>query len=462
MREVRIACRGWGAVGLILLAVGCTGAETGSAARMFEVAYVSPPDGFVLEEQPAAIQFHFTRPIDPASVSDRSIRLVCEDGMEVRGERKVTLLTPATVTFEPAEPLHRGKEYFAVASTDIRDATGRPLAAPYSSVLTLASPRSGTPSPGPVGGSPGGCAEPVGRTVFGARNGRLGAVDSLNGSEPFVPAALAPSTRLHDCRRWYLEWAASSLTTPDGEPALGIRARSSEGQVVNLLPANANRGMDANDFPVRWGANDSFFSFIAIDWAGGTATSYIVRIPLSWEDGEPAADLAGEKRLAPSSVLGPGDSAIHVFDWSPSGDHVVFSRWLAVNKRYDIYVHEVASAATSLLVTGDWPAWSPVGPDDAAPIVYTDYVGNYPGVYTIGLDGSDKTRVSPTFSPTGGNFTRESPVWSADGLRLAVTRTEHDLAPGATRTWAVEVMHLGLETIEEISGERFDFLLGWR
>ncbi|MHC4848537.1 MAG: TolB family protein [Planctomycetota bacterium] len=436
MREFRIAHRGWGALGVtlaVVLLAACTGAASPEPSRIFEVAYVSPPDGFVLADQPSEIQFIFTRKVDPGSVSDRSIRLVAEDGTEVRGKRSVSILTPS-----------------------------KRLQAPYTSALVLSSPRSGNPGSGAAGSNPTLCPDPVGRTVYFATNSVLKAVDTENGSEPYVPNVLIPSSRLHDCQRWYLEWIVTGLTTPNGEPARGLRARSESGERVTLMEPDENRTTDTSDFPLRWAKDDSFVSLIALDWSGADVSSHIVRIPVAWTDGRPEADPLGEEKFVPSSTLGPADSTIHVFDWSPSGTKIVYSRILASTGESDIYLHDVENRSSKFLVDGDWPAWSSSGPDELAPIVFSDYEGFDPGLYTIYSDGSARTRITPYWSSTGGNMRHGSPVWSPGGDRIAMTRTEGNLAVGGTRTWAIEIYFLATESFQEISEDPVDFLVAWR
>ncbi|MHC4409624.1 MAG: Ig-like domain-containing protein [Planctomycetota bacterium] len=465
MREFRIAHRGWGALGVtfaVVLLAACTGAASPEPSRIFEVAYVSPPDGFVLADQPSEIQFVFTRKVDPGSVSDRSIRLVAEDGTEVRGKRSVSILTPSTVNFMPVEELERGTPYIAVASTDVRDAYGQRLQAPYTSALVLSSPRSGNPGSGAAGSNPTLCPDPVGRTVYFATDSVLMAVDTENGSEPYVPNVLIPSSRLHDCQRWYLEWIVTGITTPNGEPARGLRARSESGERVTLMEPDENRTTDTSDYPLRWAKDDSFVSLIALDWSGADVSSHIVRIPVAWNDGRPEADPLGEEKFVPSSTLGPADSAIHVFDWSPSGMKIVYSRILASTGESDIYLHDVETRSSKFLSEGDWPAWSSSGPDELAPIAFSDYEGFDPGLHTIYCDGSSRTRITPYWSSTGGNMRRDSPVWSPEGGRIAMTRTEGDLAVGGTRTWAIEIYFLATESFKEISEDPVDFLVAWR
>ncbi|MHC4955446.1 MAG: Ig-like domain-containing protein [Planctomycetota bacterium] len=472
MREFRVALRNWAGFAAMLAIVGLVGCGSGEAfdasSRVFEVTHVSPPDETVLGVQPSVIRFVFSREVDTASVNDRSIRLVSEDEVEIDGERSVHPRTPTTVEFKPRDDLLRGVRYFAIASTEVRDAGGQPLESAHISQLALLSPTRKLPESGPRGQGPVVCPNPVGRTVYyvnGTSSGiQILAVDSETGQKLPDGHGGGPSYRLHDCQRWFLAGLRTGVTMPTGLEQRGVRVVSEAGETVVLFSPEKNQTVVPSAFPVRWAKDDSFFSFLMAEWGSTNATAYIVRIPVVWLDGRPVAQLTKEERFVPSTAYKDGTAEVHLFDWSPSGNQVVYSIDASMPNafRRHLYIYDVLSDTKKFLTVGDEPQWRAFGPDDKAPIAYEDHMEKSPGVYTIYPDGTGEALVTPKWSPSGGNHRRESPQWSPDGTRLAISRTEQDMKAGQQRTWSVEILDLETLTLEEISTKPHNFLLGWR
>jgi hypothetical protein len=295
-------------------------------------------------------------------------------------------------------------------------------------------------------------------------------VDAVDGTE-FPPQERgAPSHRLHDCERWFARWIRNTgIKTPSGEESNGIRVQTATGPPVTLVAPNANRLIIYWDFPVRWAKDDSFLSFLAIDWIGGTPKSRLIRVPIEWQEGQPVALQEEERFLEadPRSTLSPKGSPqsnTHLFDWSPSGDQVVYAIRES-DGRTRLYIYDTVLDTNRYLTMGDWPAWSSRGSDVTAPIAFEDGQLKGPGVFTIHPDGTKETLVTPPWTKTPGQQWRFSPKWSPDGTRLALTRTEMDLAYQQQRTWSVEVLDLASRDLVELTRHAHnakEFLAGWR
>ena len=430
----------------------------------FRVMYVAPADGSVLPAQPSSIRVVLTRPFDPASVHIRSVRLIAPSGHELRGKRSVRSLTPTTIMFEPQETLELGLTYFVVVTQELLDVNGEQLRETYSSALTVHAPRGSVPTPaGPSGGSiPNFCPPGDGRTLYTAVPLAAAAIDTENGQAGDPIRIGMPSHRLHGltCRRWILHWdTADGITTPSGEKATSISAWSDAGERVRLTLPDRNRTVASGEFPLRWAKDDSFFSFVSIDFDSGQPVSWIVRIPIRWENGKPVAQTEQEERFVRSSVNGPRDSEIHLFDWSPSGNLVVYEG--PVNH---LYLYNVESDTKTYLGLGDYPRFSPAGSDITARIAFglnTSAIESARGAYTMAADGSQLTQVTPPLHPA--TYYWEEPVWSPDGTRLAVKRRKRISGPAWNHiVTGLEIVDLAQGTHAELKQGSFGLMLGWR
>ena len=101
------------------------------------------------------------------------------------------------------------------------------------------------------------------------------------------------------------------------------------------------------------------------------------------------------------------------FTWSPDGSQIAYSARTPHSVLPSLGIVSTDGSQQINLFLGDeisidWPSWSP----DGTLIVYE----GFHGVYVIGADGSDRTRVTTREVETDFFF---KPMWSPDGSRIA-------------------------------------------
>jgi len=183
-----------------------------------------------------------------------------------------------------------------------------------------------------------------------------------------------PSHSLHGGQRWFLRRSQSAIFAFSEDGLTDVKLT---GDTVYELTGD-----------VRWSPDDAQVSFV--DAAG----IYVADIVYS--DGA-VAGLDGSPTLLIDA------SGIVSHHWAPDGTEIVYAGG------GQITIYDLATDTTSDLTTGAHPVWSPEGSLIA-------FARGAEGIYTIGPDGSDETRIlrsqagkyiwylSPEWSPTGGHL----------------------------------------------------------
>jgi len=130
------------------IAVACGGGGSPApTATVFEVTQVAPADQDADVGLNEDIRIVFSRPVDADSVTATSVQVVTVDGKVVHGTRKVSLLTPTTVSFEPNIDFDAATVHRIIVSMDVRDDSGQSLVRSHESRFTTQDPPPPMPSP---------------------------------------------------------------------------------------------------------------------------------------------------------------------------------------------------------------------------------------------------------------------------------------------------------------------------
>ena len=146
MQRLRFALAAATAVALLLVSCGGGGSSPGDPPVEFAVSQTSPPADAFDVAQRADIRIFFSRPVDAATLTDESLRVVAPGNREIRGQRSVSRLSPTTVTFRPLESYLEGTIHTVFVTTAVRDTSGKPLVTAHESQFTTVVPPN-LPSP---------------------------------------------------------------------------------------------------------------------------------------------------------------------------------------------------------------------------------------------------------------------------------------------------------------------------
>ncbi len=153
--------------------------------------------------------------------------------------------------------------------------------------------------------------------------------------------------------------------------------------------------------------------------------------------------------------------------WSPDGKYIAFIK--VVDEKYQIEVvgildgvlKQITNDGITAISTSILPYnltqisnlnWS----SDSKKIVYVSSAGNISNIWSSTLDGSIPTKITEN---TDSNLVLFSPIWSADGQRVAYsTKTNNSGTP----SFSVEINNIETKTNDTIyRGNTFIRLIGW-
>lgn len=115
------------------LAASCGGGGGGGSTPTldFQVNAVTPPDRAEGVGVSAEVTVFFNRAVDPATVTDASVRVVAESGDVIFGSREFSAITPGLVRFHPIQPYFPFAVHRVLVTQEVRDRDGRPLDRDY-------------------------------------------------------------------------------------------------------------------------------------------------------------------------------------------------------------------------------------------------------------------------------------------------------------------------------------------
>ena len=384
---VEIEIRGAGGGGLLRVI------RTVPGKRPPKVVRTQPPRGKRDVALNSTMVIVFSEPIDAATVTDGSIRLL-RGTTPVAGRLAVSDGDRLTAVFTPATPLAAGADYELAISQDVRDLDGEPLEAAVTVPFTAV----GISGPSLIAFS------------------RLTTGDGGSNGDIYVMSSNGTGVRR----------LTNSMTWGSGSPAW-----SPDGKRLAFWSQVHRASGDRTDYSIYVvNADGSGLTRLTDDWS-----SYGDQSPAWSPDGERIAFSRGDcvdfdVNDAQRPCMSGGNPEIYVISvdgsgatrltdgiapaWSPDGSRIAFSK--IDGEQTDIYVmNDDGSGVTRLTNTQASEAgvkWSP----DGSRIVFHRYPDPYTpaDIYAANSDGSDLRRLT-----YGGG---ESPSWSPDGSKIVFNR----------------------------------------
>lgn len=218
---------------------------------------------------------------------------------------------------------------------------------------------------------------------------------------------LEPSHQLHGSQRWFLAIRPTETEDPDtGGMREELFAVTVDGQAVQLTD-DANLIL-AGAWSLRWAKDDSFLSYVAADRVTWDEALFVADV--DWTSVTP---VIGSPRKVLDSGSNSGDPelpALGAYDWSPSGEEMVFNDGASEIKIARFFAD--GTIETRHLGEGLYPTWSP----DGNWIGYGSLAEG--AIWKIRPDGSGTVQLSTIKS--GQQHTDQ--VWSPDSQHLAFTQ----------------------------------------
>jgi hypothetical protein len=342
------------------------------ARKRPRVIRVNPPKGRTDVAINASVVVVFSEPVDPATVTDATVRLEQADGGAVIAGTITVAVNGLSATYVPEEDLAPDTEYRIAVTDEVRDRDGSPVEAPLvSSFRTEGVPTAPTPIPPSLTSN-----------VIAFRN-YLGGIMlmSANGGE----AVSIFGTTDRD---------ADPAWSPDGRSLVLTRGRYDGPSELIVLSADGTgtyRRIGEGIDPV-WSPDGSRIAFASS--RSGNSDIYLMN-----PDGAEVVRLTDD----PEDEMSPA--------WSPDGREIVF-----VRAGGGIFImHADGSEARPLGQGGGAPAWSP----DGTRIAFERFINDHQDIWVVNADGSDARALTNNVSPAASN----GPTWSPDSRRLAFAHT---------------------------------------
>lgn len=267
-------------------------------------------------------------------------------------------------------------------------------------------------------GKPGGGGSAPSGTIYFTDSTSSYAIGSMNadGSGATTLSAVdvnaqTPTYGLHGGKRWFLFRRPVSGTNPDTAGKVALFAEADDGTEVQLTDGTIRV------FDVAWGRDDSFVSFVGIEWYGSGMTdadSHVFVADIGWGSGAPTL-VTAPSAVVTGAVYGT-DNLRPDFehpDWSPDAAEVVYTRGEAGSYpgRW-LEVATVGGSTRDLGLYGHDPEWAP----DGSRIAFD----NHDDLFTIEPDGSGVVQLT---TRTGTRWHWRA-HWSPDSAHLALTRVQ--------------------------------------
>lgn len=208
-----------------------------------------------------------------------------------------------------------------------------------------------------------------------------------------------PSYHLHGGQRWFLTTLDTDVVDAYGELKQELFAVTAAGDQIQL---SDEPDLWINNF--RWAKDDSFLSYVAYNNITAEEDLHVVDVDWSW--GIPVTGLPRKV----FSTLVANDNFFGAYDWSPTGDELVYEADYATSEIRVARFLDDGAVETRHIGSGWFPTWSPDG----------NWIGyGKGGIWKIRPDGSGLVQLTTLAS--GQSHTDQ--VWSPDSLQLAFTQS---------------------------------------
>jgi hypothetical protein len=390
------------------------------ARRRPRVVRVNPPRGRTDVAINASVVVVFSEPVDPATVTNTTLRLESEGGVAIEGTVRVSD-DGLSAIYVPSAQLAPSTVYRIAVTGDVRDRDGSPIEAPPEATFrTRGVPTEPAPLPvaltanaiafrnffggimliapdGSVSASIFGTTATDGEPAWSPDGTRIVLARQGKGSEPdlvvLTPGAGRPAVALS-------QQGDEPAWSPDGRRIAFISRRSgnSEIYVMNANGAGLTQLTHdaADDLSPAWSPDGSRIAFVRASF-GAQGKLLVMRA-----DGSGAASLGQE---------GSGPA------WSPDGTRIAFARLIPDPWRQDLYVmaadggHAVPLTNNPTFAMSNGPTWSPDGARIA--FAHTPDADMLPDqIYVINADGTGMEHIGPDQPGRGLMSASFAPAWS--------------------------------------------------
>lgn len=347
--------------------------------RRPRVVRVNPPRGRRDVAINATIVVVFSEPVDPATVTNTTVRLESEAGVAVSGQIFVAD-DGLSAIYRPQGDLAPNTVYRVVVTDAVRDRDGSPIELPLQTTFeTRGVPTEPTPLPSSL----------ISNAI--AFRNYLGGI-MLIAPDGSASASIYGTLAVDGDPSWSPDGTRIVLTrsSKGGEPALFVLEADGSGPAIPLSQQGIEPAWSPNGSRIAFASRRSGNSEIYVMNANGTGLVQLTDNPLD--------------DIAPA--------------WSPDGSRIVFVRAPEFYQEGKILVMNAdGSGVASLQQEGWMPAWSP----DGTRIAFTK---TFPELFRVDIHvmDSDGTGARPvTRNP--GNAMSYGPTWSPDGTQIAFAHT---------------------------------------